>query len=486
METKKLDLETISKRAIRGALSLTFRRVALQVISFITINLILARILSVSTLGVFNIGTAIISFFVFFADIGLAAALIQKKDQVTTDDLKTTFTIQQLLVFVIVLMVWIFAPTLSQTYGLDSQGTWLIRALALSFAITSFKVIPSVLLERQLQFNPLVWVEILETLVFNLGLIGLVLYGLNLEAFSYAVLARAIVGAVAIYLVAPWRVSVGISKAAASSLIKFGLPFQLNSILALLKDRLVPLVIAKMVGPVGIGYITWAQNLAFLPLEVMNIIIRVSFPAFSRLQDDKQALKLTLEKSLFLTTLFLYPMLFGMLALAPSLVTHVVSSKWAPALPAFYLFSMSTFWATLSTTFTNTLNAIGEIKVTLKLMIFWTILTWVLTPILTYNFGFIGVALSSALISLTSITTIILVRRFIDVSIWQNIWQPLLCSSLMGAVVFYLSNIFVKDLATLLLLIVVGGIIYWGLIIIVAKDKLKIVSGEIKNAFSSK
>lgn len=482
----KLDLATISKRVVRGALSLTFRRVALQAISFITINLVLARILSVSTLGVFNIGTAIISFFVFFADIGLAAALIQKKESITTEDLKTTFTIQQILVVSLAVATWLTAPFLAQLYGLDNSGVWLIRALSLSFAVTSFKVIPSIILERELKFSPLVWVEILETLVFNIGLIVLVLYGFGLTAFSISAVARALIGAVAIYIIAPWKIGLGISYLSAQGLLKFGVPYQLNSILALLKDRLVPLVIARMVGPLGIGYITWAQNLAFLPLEVMNIVIRVSFPALSRLQEDKKALKSTLEKSLFLTTLFLYPMLFGMLALAPSLVEHVVSSKWAQALPAFYLFSISTFWATLSTTFTNTLNAIGQIRTTLKLMIFWTLLTWILTPVLTYYFGFIGVAISSSLISLTSVITIILIKRFVNVAILENIWSPLLASIAMGGCLFYLSSMFVKDLTSLIIMIAIGGIIYWSLIMVLAKAKLKDVLGEIKYAFSSK
>lgn len=478
----ELDIETISKRAVRGAVSLTFRRVALQAIGFVTINIILARILPVSTLGIFNIGLAIITFFSFFSDIGLAAAIIQKK-QINSEDLKTTFTIQEILVLILTLAIFFLAPTFSAFYGLEKNGTWLIRALAFSFFLTSFKVIPSVLLERELRFNPLVAVEILETLVFNVTLIILSLAQFDLMAFSIAALARAFSGVTLIYIIAPWKVGVGIFKEPARKLLAFGIPYQANAILALLKDRLVPLVVARMIGSVGMGYVTWAQNLAFLPLEVMNIIIRVSFPTLSRLQEDKNNLKAALEKSLFATTVFLYPMLFGMVALSPSLVEHVVSSKWAPALPAFYLFSMSTFWATLSTTFTNTLNAIGQIKTTLKLMIFWTTLTWILTPVLTFAFGFVGVALSSAIISLTSIITIILVKKYVAVSIWENIWQSLLSSLLMGATIFYLSKILVKDFWSLFLAVCIGALVYFICLYLIARNKLMTNFKGVKNAF---
>lgn len=483
---EKIDLNTISKRAIKGAFSLTFRRVALQVISFVTVNLILARFLPVETLGIFNIGVAIVAFFSFFADIGLAAAIIQKKDKVTEEDLKTSFTIQTSLVFILVILLIFFAPQIASYYKLDDSGMWLIRALAISFFITSLKVIPSVLLERDLKFAPLVTVEVLETFIFNILLILLVFQEFGIWAFSIASLIRSGSGTILIYIIAPWKVGLGLSKKAAKTLLNFGIPFQANSILALVKDRLVPLVIAKMVGSAGIGYITWAQNLAFLPLEIMNIIIRVTFPTLSRLQDDQESLKLALERSLFLTCIFLYPVLFGMLALAPSLVDHVVSDKWQPALPLFYLFSVSTFWATLSTTFTNTLNAIGRIKDTLKLMVLWTILTWVLTPILTIYLGFIGVAVSSAVISFTSFLTIILVKKYISVSIIENIWQPILASTIMGVSIFYLSKVFVSDLISLSLMIVLGGIIYGSFLYILAAEKLKITLKEARGVFSQK
>jgi O-antigen/teichoic acid export membrane protein len=461
----EIDIQTISKKAVRGAFSLTLRRAALLGLNFITINLILAKILPVSTIGVFNIANSVLAFFTFFSDIGLAAALIRKKE-LTHDDLKTTFTIQEALAVAITIVVWFLSPYLVTIYQMPQESVWLVRALAVGFLLTSFKVIPSVLLERDLNFGKLVWVEVLETLVFNVSLIVLSMNNFGVTAFSWSVIARSSIGVVIIYLIAPWNLAVGFSKAAAKELLEFGVPFQLNSMLALLKDRLVPLVIARIVGSLGVGYITWGQSIAVLPLEVMFIMTRVTFPAFSRLQDDKVALKHTLEKAVFATGLFLYPALFGILALAPSLVHHVVSNKWLPALPLIYLFSINTFWAMLSTLFTNFLNAIGKIGITLKLMVMWTVLEWILAPILTIKFGFIGMGFDVALISFTSIIPIIIVRRYIKVEIFTNIWPSLLSASLMGVILFFISSLVVSNLATLLLMVLVGAVIYLGFLLL--------------------
>jgi O-antigen/teichoic acid export membrane protein len=478
-----LDLDTVKKRAIVGVVSLTLRRIALQAITFLSINIILARIYPPETgiLGIFNLANAVIAFFAFFSDIGLAASLIQKKGDVTNEDLKTTFTIQQFLVGSIAIIIFLAAPQIASSYKLDASGMWLIRALGIAFLFSSLKVIPSVLLERELRFNPLVGVEIAETLIFNIILLSLAFLDFGIYSFTFAVLGRAFSGTILIYIIAPWRIRVGVSKSSIKSLLTFGLPYQLNTFLALLKDRIVPLFVAGVVGTVGLSYITWAQTIAFLPLEIMNIIIRVTFPAFSRLQENREELRKAVEKSLFATTLFLYPALFGMLALAPFLVEYIVKPKWQPALTSVYLFSFSTFWATLSTPFTNVFNAVGKIKLTFRLMVMWTALTWILTPILTIRYGFNGVAIASALISFTSIVTIYLVKKTVNISILANIWQPLVVSISMGIFVYVFSYFFVQNIPTFFLAIIVGAVFYFLVFMLLAKEKLLVEIRRVIN-----
>src|SRR3989344_8237305 len=105
-----MDIVSINKKIISGFFTLTFRRAILYAIRFITINLVLARILDPATIGIFNIANAILSLFSYFSDIGLGAAIIQKKN-ITDEDLKTTFTIQETLALIIVVIIFFSAPT---------------------------------------------------------------------------------------------------------------------------------------------------------------------------------------------------------------------------------------------------------------------------------------------------------------------------------------------------------------------------------------
>ncbi len=481
MEEKPLSLDQIKQKAVHGAISLTFQRFVFLIITPIITNVFLARILPQSIIGTFNLATTIVGFFTFFSDIGFAASLIQKKE-IKEDDLTTVFTIQEILVTFIAILIFVSAPFFARFYRLDPGGDTLIRALAISFLIVSFKVIPSAILERNLNFKPLVIVDILEAAVFNILLIFLVINGMGLVGYAIAQVLRSIIGVVVLYNFAPWKVKFKYVSKSARQILNFGIPYQINSFLALLKDQLVPLIVGRMITPTEIGYVTMAQFLAFIPLQVMNIVIRVTFPAYSRLQHDREVLGKAIDRSLYVMGLVLYPGIFGILALTPNLVSVVGTQKWGPIIPLVYLFSFATFWASISTTFTNVFNAVGEIKLTFRLMIMWTALEWLLTPVMVWQFGFQGVAIASAIISFSSIATIIIMKQIIDVHIIANIGKAVVASAIMAIVLFPLAKVFLVSKIALIPLALVGGIIYLSILYFWDKKRLLREMSEVFHA----
>ncbi len=475
-----MEIADLQKKIVRGFFGLILRKILIDGISFVTLFIVLARVLPISVIGIYGIAQSILGFFNYFSDVGLAASLIQKKE-ISRDDLKTTFFIQESLVLLLTAIIFFGAPTFATFYHLDTAGMWLIRALGIRFFLTSLKSIPSTLLERKLNFEPGILVEVLEVLTFNGLLVYLTLQNFGVWSYSWAAMAAGVVGAVAINIIAPWPVGFGYSKSSAKELFNFGIPFQLNSLMALLKDRLTPLITARIIGQTGVGYLTWAQGIAYRPLEVMNIVIRITFPAFSRLQNQQDELKKMIEKSLFVTNLLVMPLIVGIVTILPSFISFMGKDKFEPAIPLIYLFAFSAFWAAPSTIFTNVLNAVGKVGITFKLMIMWTALTWILSPILALQYGYFGVALASAIISLSSIVPIMIVTRMIKVDIWASLLQPLSASLVMGLGIYLLSNMLDKNLLNLLIIILAGGLIYLAVILLMAKEKIILAIKDFKN-----
>lgn len=88
--THEISLETVKARSVRGVVVLTGRTFFLQILGLVATGFLWAY-LGTTEIGIFLILNAVINFLNYFSDIGLAAALIQKKEKLTDSDLKTTF-----------------------------------------------------------------------------------------------------------------------------------------------------------------------------------------------------------------------------------------------------------------------------------------------------------------------------------------------------------------------------------------------------------
>lgn len=457
----EIDVAKIKHRSVRGVAALTSRMAILQIIAFLG-TFLLTVFLEPNIFGIFYVVTAVVSFLRYFSDIGLAAALIQKPDDITEADLKTTFTIQQILVVSIIVIALSFSNLIADFFNLDKAGFWLFWALIIAFFFSSLKTIPSVILERRLDFNRLVIPEIVETITYYLAAIFLAWKGLGITSFTFAVLARGLSGLIVIYILAPWRPGLRIHPESARKLLSFGAPFQIYSFLALIKDDLMMIFLGKVLPFTQVGYIGWAKKWAEYPLRlVMDSIIKVTFPAYSRLQEHPEELKKAVEKALFFSSLIIFPALLGLALLIKPLVFLIPKYlKWEPALTSFYLFAAASILASFSSPLINAINAIGKIKTSLKLMILWTVLIWILIPILIFKIGFNGVALAQALIGLTVVLTIWVSKKYISFSFVENIWPPLLATAIMGLGLWFLLPFLSQSFFGIFTLIILGVIIY--------------------------
>lgn len=440
--TSEINIETVKKRTVSGAAILTARTFLMQGISLFA-NVLLTIFLSPAQYGVFFLVSAVINFLAYFGDIGFAAALIQRREKLTDLELRTIFTTQQVLIIVLIFLVLIMTPVVRNIYGFDQEAVFLLWALSLSLFLSSLKTIPSVLMERKLEFNKLIIPQIVETVLFNIVAVYLAWKGFGITSFTVAVLIRGFSGLILTYIIQPWLPAYAFSKDSLRSILKFGIPYQLNTLLAMVKDDGMTLFLGGILGPSGVGLLSWAQKWAFAPLRFfMDQFIKVTFPAFSRLQDNKKELSQVLSKSIFFICLLVFPSLVFLLLLAPSLVEIIPKySKWSPALLALTFLSITSALAAITTPITNALNAIGKISVTFKLMIMWTSLTWFFVPALALIFGVSGAAFGFTLVGLSSIVALLLALKYVDINYLEIVRKPLIVSAVVGGVVFLAKNL---------------------------------------------
>ena len=427
---EEIDIQEIKNKTTKNVLFLSLRNIGIQSVSIIGFFL-LTILLGTGEVGLFAIVAESVGILGYFSDIGLAAALIQKKDEVKKEELQTTFTIQQILVFISLIVIFFVYSKISIAKNYGSREFWIFISLCFSFAAASLKTIPSILLERKLNFKLISTIDIIENASFYFFAVLFAFLGFGAYSYAIATFIRSLLGLILIYKNSSWPIGFSFHLDSAKALFKYGIPFQLNSFISMAKDRLSNLFVAGIVGREAFGILSWAQKATRIPLSFMDAIMKVTFPTFARLQDHKEFLKKSLEKSIYFIALFVFPMTAGIALIAPDLINFIPKyTKWLPAVFPLYFYAVNVAIASITTPLTNAFNAIGKITLTTKFMIMWTLLTWILFPILSIKFGYIGTAYATLLVGLSSFVVWFVAKKVFDIQIIKTILKPTIATLL--------------------------------------------------------
>jgi O-antigen/teichoic acid export membrane protein len=465
-------MSQLKKNAFVSLSSLLFQSGYSAVLGLIA-NIILTIFGGVGLFGIYSLTQAALAIFNYFSDIGLAGALIQKKE-VKLQDLRVVFTIQMTLVTILVFFGFIAGNQVVAFYRLDERVITLYHALLVGFFLSSLKTIPSVLLERSLQFQKIVRVTIIENTLFYAVVSCGILAGLDLYAFVIAVVARAFVGTSVMYHLSKWQVGLAYDRKIFTELLTFGLPYQSSTFLALFKDELIILFLGRVLGVDALGLVMWAKKWADAPIRIiMDNVSKVLFPLFSRVQDEKEKLRLVVEESLKFQTLVLAPLYVFAILLMPKLIYVVPRyAKWAPAVDLFQILAASAFLATFSTPFMNLFNSLKKTHIPLVFMAFWTLGTWLLVPYLTIHYGNYGFPITQIFLSSTCVLVIAIARRMVHFRLRQAVGASLWAALISGCIVLPFSFSTPDTLVSIVGISLFGGAVYCLAVVAVTNGKI--------------
>ncbi len=371
------DTSEIKSRAKKGAILLSLRNLGLQSVSILGF-FILTILLGVRDVGIYGIVLQVIGVLNYFSDLGLSAALLQQKEYPSTSDLRTSFTIQLSLSLLGVVVMAYFFPNISSSKSFGTNETMIFYALLLAFISASLRTIPTILLERDLHFQKISLIDISENIVFYLAAVIFALLHFGSLSFAFAIILRSIVGLILTYTIQPWKIGFDLNLAVAKKLLTFGIPLQVNSILAAVKDNFSQIYLVTYLGVENFAYLTWSQKVFRSSISLMDSATRVTFPLFSRLQHDTEELKKSIEKTLEIIATLTFPLLAFLINALP-LLTQIIPKyqKWQPALVYSIPIALSFAIASLTTPLSSAFNSVGKVKINTKFMLMWTILTWI-------------------------------------------------------------------------------------------------------------
>lgn len=323
---------SLKEKAFKGVAWSLLEAGGVQAFSFIVFA-ILARQLGPDTFGLIAIANVYLAFVQIFIEQGYAAAIVQRP-KLEPEHLDTAFWCSLGTSLLLAGASFIAAPLLARIFEVPTLVP-VIRALSLVLILSALKGVQAAILTRHLNFKPLALRSLGATL--GGGLIGIVLAlgGAGVWSLVAQQLASAVIGVVILWSAASWRPGLAVSRRHFRELFGFGVQDLGFNLLNFFNRRADSLLIGFFLGPLALGLYTIAQKILRLMLQLFaDVVARVAFPAFSRLQTEPDRLREAFLQTVHRVSLFAFPAFSGVAFLAPDLIPTLFGEQWSPSAPA--------------------------------------------------------------------------------------------------------------------------------------------------------
>ena len=428
--------------------------------------ILLARILSPSEFGVIAVANMIIHYANNFTNFGLNNALVQK-DDVEKIHINTVFTLDITISFLLVFITVLSAERIS-TFFHTPDVCPVLKWMSLYYVITTFYHIPVVILRRDIDFRFLTVVEFIEGLLISLSAIALALAGYSYWSIVIASLTIPAVSAIILMLKTRWLPKLIIGRNM-GELYSFGFWNFVRAQVQLMVSKIDYFVIGRYLDVHTLGLYEKSFELTERAMSGLTMPVNaIFFSTFSRLKKDiKQVKQVFLEASALLA-LVSYPVLFGLIGVAPHFVISCLGRQWEYAVIPLQILSTACLFRVLLGITASVNVAIGKYKAhTLLNIISAGIFVFLCLVLVQYGI----IAISIAFLIYCTISFIVsfgIIYANVQVhplELLKAIWCPLAGSILMLGVLLSLRLFVLTDhssILQLLYLVSTGATIYLG------------------------
>jgi len=434
-------------------------------LQFVTLA-VLARLLSPSDFGLMGMITLVISFAQAFADMGLSNAIIQRQE-VEEEHLSSFFWINVFAGIVLFVCILFFRPIAVLYFKQPALSDYLIFA-AFIFLIMPVGQIFTTLLIKELKFKALSKIEIAGMAVYSVTAIGFALAKFGVLSLIFGQLIRSLVTVIILFIIfrKTWLPRFHFSITEIKSYLSFG-AFQMGErAVNYLSANIDYIIIGRFLGPAALGFYTLAYQIVIFPLTKMNpIITRVAFPAFSKIQDDNPRIRSGYCKVINYISMISFPMLIGMIVVAPEFIRLVYGPKWEASIIILQILCLVGLFKSLGNPIGSVLLAKGRADIGFYWNVFVVIIVSI-SVIVGAKWGIVGVAIAILILQVPFFFIIQpIVNKLIDLKLreyFKKIQIPLVCSIVMLAGIVALKMIIsnISMLPLFVTIIVAGVLIY--------------------------
>ncbi|ELY7391644.1 MOP flippase family protein [Cronobacter universalis] len=449
---------------------------------------ILARLMDGHQFGLLTISLVIIALADTLSDFGIANSIIQRKT-ISNLELTTLYWLNVGLGIVVCVVVFLLSDLIAGVLHNPDLAP-LIRTLAFAFVVIPHGQQFRALMQKELEFNKIGAIETFSVLAgFTFTVVSAQYWPVAMTAIlGYLVNTAVRTALFGFFGRKIYRPGLHFSLSSVSSNLKFGAWLTADSLVNYVNTNLSTLVLARILGAAVAGGYNLAYNVAVVPPMKLNpIITRVLFPAFAKIQDDIDKLRVNFYKLLSVVGIINFPALLGLMVVSNNFVPLVFGEKWVSIVPILQLLCVVGLLRSIGNPIGSLLMAKARVDISFKFNVFKTFLFIPAIVAGGHLGGALGVTLGFLLVQIinTVLSYFIMIKPVLGSSYREYIQSILLpfWLSLPTLVVSYALGVALKGhlaLAPLLAVQIAAGVLAFAVTIVLSRNALVV---ELKRQF---
>jgi teichuronic acid exporter len=441
-------------------------------------TIMLAALLTPDDFGLVAISTLVIALARIVVDLGLGKTIVQCQSRVQ-ESASISLWISLFVAIAIYFVLWILSPWLSTIYA-DSRVINVVRVSSLSLIFAAVSIVPKSLLIRKMDFQLLFWVNSSFLIVQAITSVVLALLGFRYWSIIWGHQLGSFISMVLVWIFVRWLPDLLIDWSIFISLVRFSVWITISSFqkwLLLYADNAIA---GLFLGIRQLGSYSLGFNIAtIIPTFLITSLADVAYPAFCKLQNDRLEVGKSLLSLQVLTGAVLFPIVFGIAALASPTVRLLYGDKWENLGLVIAFLAVLPGLVPLWMLGDNAYQAIGRPDISTKLSVYSLLillpLLWIAAP-----YGLIVFVIMRSIGSIfLPVFHVIASKRSLGIEIMKQLkglFPPFLCSVLMFVIVM----LFVQEVSPFygflgwikLLSAAILGIVIYGLLMFLFSREL--------------
>ncbi|RPH22347.1 MAG: lipopolysaccharide biosynthesis protein [Alteromonadaceae bacterium TMED7] len=297
-----------------------------QLLNFI-IGVFIARLLTPDDFGLVAMVLVFVSFSQLFADLGFAAALIQR-EKIENIHYISCFWLNVFIGLILSVTMFLASDWVARFYE-RTELLGISQSLSILFLIVSASSVPRAKLVRNLNHKNIGIIEIVSNLTAGISAILLALNGFSYWSLVFQLILLNVMRLVLIFYISNMPFAFLFSFSELKKLLSFSSTVFTTKLIREGTSQLDKLLVGKYIDSATLGLYSKAYSLMLFPIQnISRVITNVMFPTFSKIQKDPDRVGSIFLKCIGCISLLTSPILLGIATVAPHLIEVIFGKQW--------------------------------------------------------------------------------------------------------------------------------------------------------------